>query len=82
MLTLTCLVYSNSEETVDITWLYPPELAGVVTVNGDTLMVDRLNMAANISCVVTQRGTGASAQAAAFVTLGKVYFLVLERLSI
>ncbi len=70
-LSLTCLVYSNSEDTVDVTWLYPQELNDAVVVNGDSLVVSELTMSVNFTCLATQRGTGASVRAAAAAILGE-----------
>ena len=73
MVLFTCLVYSNSEDDpVELTWLYPPELADTLVVFGSSLIISSVMVQANVTCVVTQNGTGLSTRTSATITIGKV----------
>ena len=69
--TLTCLAYSNFEDTVvNFAWVYPPELEDVVTIENDVLTVDEIEGEANFTCLISLEGTGLSSTAMAAVFLG------------
>lgn len=71
-----CLAYTNNDNHVlAYEWVYPAELAGVVAVQ-DQVLVVRSADTANIMCVVTLEGAGLVSTANASLVIGEFTSIV------
>lgn len=80
-----CLTYTNLDnQTVSYEWVYPPELAGVVSVDGQFLVVTEsdFNTEVNYMCVVTLEGTGLVSTANATLTIGEYSSVIIDTMYI